>query len=54
MAETRQDLHFYCQQGQISSPGRYEGLYADLPTDLGELCRLIQGWWCTSSGSLRS
>jgi hypothetical protein len=43
MAETRQDLRFYRQQSQISSPGRYEGLYADLPTDVGELCCLIQG-----------
>jgi hypothetical protein len=43
MAETRQDLRFYRQQSPTSSPGRYETLYADLPTDVGELCRLIQG-----------
>ena len=43
MAETWQDLHFYRQQSEISSPGKYKDLYADLPTGVGELCRLIQG-----------
>jgi hypothetical protein len=37
------DLDFWRQQSAISSPGKYASLLDNLPTDLRELCRVIQG-----------
>jgi hypothetical protein len=41
--EYREDLPFYREQSALSSPGEYGFLYEGLPTDVHELCRLIQG-----------
>jgi hypothetical protein len=35
-------LDFYCQQSEISSPGKYEALFENLPTNVGELCQVVQ------------
>lgn len=39
----REDLSFYQEQSEISSPGRYESLFAGLPTGIHELARVVQG-----------
>ena len=36
------ELEFYRQQSNISSPGRYNSLFENLPTDISELCQLTQ------------
>lgn len=36
------ELDFYRQQSEISSPGRYVSIFDDLPTDIGELCQVVQ------------
>ena len=41
--EHRKDLGFYREQSALSSPSKYASLYEGLPTDVQELCRLIQG-----------
>jgi hypothetical protein len=35
-------LSYYCQQSPISSPGKFEHLYQDLPDAIGDLCQLLQ------------
>jgi hypothetical protein len=35
-------LSFYRQQSLISSPGKFEYLYQDLPDAVGDLCQLLQ------------
>jgi hypothetical protein len=40
---SEEDLAFWRRQSAISSPGTYAPLFDDLPNDLGELCRVIQG-----------
>ncbi len=39
---SQQVLNYYASHGVFSDPGRYTGWYADLPSDLGELCRVVQ------------
>jgi hypothetical protein len=36
------ELEFYRQQSEISSPGRFNALFDGLPTDVSELCQVIQ------------
>ncbi len=36
-------LTFFAQPGQMTHPGPYADLFDHLPSDLGDLCRLIQG-----------
>ena len=36
-------LTYYAQQGSISDPGTYTGLFDNLPTDMADLARLVQG-----------
>jgi hypothetical protein len=36
------ELDFYRQQSEISSPGKYEPLFENLPTDIDDLCKVIQ------------
>ena len=38
----QQELDFFRQQSEISSPGKYHFLFESLPTDVGELCQIIQ------------
>jgi hypothetical protein len=35
--------NFFTQQGPLSNPGDDAHLYADLPTDIAELCKVVQG-----------
>jgi hypothetical protein len=35
--------NFFTQQGPLSNPGDYAHLYAGLPTDVGDLCKIVQG-----------
>jgi hypothetical protein len=42
-AGSREDLRFYREQSELSSPGKYTSLFDNLPTDVHELCRVIQG-----------
>jgi hypothetical protein len=37
------DLDFYQDQSEISSPGKYDCLFNDLPVDVRELCNIVQG-----------
>jgi len=37
------ELAFYTKYGPITDPGRFVGLLAELPSDVGELCRIVQG-----------
>ena len=34
---------YYARYGMITDPGRFEGLFTDLPADLSQLCSIIQG-----------
>jgi len=43
MQPSESDLAFWRQQSAISAPGKYASLFDDLPSDLGDLCRVIQG-----------
>ena len=36
------ELDFYRQQSTISSPGKYEYLFGNLPANIGDLCRVVQ------------
>ena len=49
-------LAFYAVQSRISSPGRHAGLLDSLPTDIRELCAVIQGmlvhqFWITDESN---
>ncbi len=37
------NLSFFTSQGRISQPGRYAHLFENLPTDIAELCKIVQG-----------
>jgi hypothetical protein len=37
------DLTFFAQPGRMTDPGPYAHLFDPLPTDIGELCRIVQG-----------
>ncbi len=37
------DLNFFAQYGKITDPGPYAHLYADLPSDIPSLVRVVQG-----------
>ncbi|MCP4753776.1 MAG: hypothetical protein GY866_23070 [Proteobacteria bacterium] len=37
------ELDFYACQGFISDPGDYASLFDELPTDVPDLCRIVQG-----------
>jgi hypothetical protein len=37
------DLTFFAEQGPISNPGNYEYLFENLPTEIDELCKVVQG-----------
>lgn len=37
------ELDYYAGHSAISNPGAYAGLFADLPMNVVELCRLVQG-----------
>ncbi len=37
------ELDFYVEHSTISNPGAYAGLFAKLPMDVAELCRIVQG-----------
>jgi hypothetical protein len=39
----KSDLTFFAQPGAITTPGSFAGLLDGLPTDMGELCRVVQG-----------
>ena len=52
----RVDLGFYRQQTGISSPGRFDSLFDNLPTDIHELCRVVQNilihqFWIMDQGN---
>jgi hypothetical protein len=36
-------LNYYIEQGMITNPGDMSGLFKDLPADIQNLCRVIQG-----------
>jgi hypothetical protein len=36
-------LDYYVRHGLVTDPGGYTGLLTDLPTDIGALCRIVQG-----------
>lgn len=36
-------LSYYSQAGVMTDPGQYAFLLQDLPTDIGSLCRIVQG-----------
>ena len=36
-------LTYYKDHGFISAPGRFSHLFKDLPADISQLCRIIQG-----------
>ena len=36
------ELDFYRQQSKISSPGRFESLFGNLPTNVSDLCKVVQ------------
>jgi hypothetical protein len=40
--QREKELDFYRQQSEISSPGKYEPLFRDLPTEIKDLCKVIQ------------
>ncbi len=42
MVRQDEELDFYRQQSAISSPGKYESLFRDLPTSIGDLCGVVQ------------
>ncbi|MBN1305090.1 MAG: transglutaminase domain-containing protein [Anaerolineales bacterium] len=35
--------NYYAQQGALSTPGNYVHLFAGLPKEIGELCKILQG-----------
>lgn len=37
------DLTYFSQPGAMTDPGAYSHLFDNLPTDIGELCRIVQG-----------
>lgn len=37
------NLSFFSSQGRISQPGQYAHLFENLPTDIAELCKIVQG-----------
>jgi hypothetical protein len=37
------DLTFFARPGGMTDPGAYARLFDNLPTDLGDLCRIVQG-----------
>ena len=37
------ELDYYVAQSDISDPGAYASLFVDLPKDIVELCRIVQG-----------
>jgi hypothetical protein len=37
------DLTFFARPGGMTDPGAYAHLFDNLPTDIGELCRIVQG-----------
>jgi hypothetical protein len=50
MKREDRELDFYRQQSEISSPGKYESLFRDLPINIGGLCGVVQnllvhGFW---------
>jgi len=40
---TGEALTYYAEHGIISSPGKFRGYYDNLPSDISQLCRIIQG-----------
>ncbi|MFN8374359.1 MAG: hypothetical protein U0694_15970 [Anaerolineae bacterium] len=40
---------FYTSQSFITDPKEYIYLYNELPRDIPALCRVVQGWCCTTS-----
>jgi hypothetical protein len=36
-------LTYYAAHGPISNPGRFSGLFESLPSEISELCRIVQG-----------
>ncbi len=36
------ELDFYRQQSNISSPGKYKRLFENLPTNIINLCKVVQ------------
>ena len=39
----KNDLAYFVQPGPITQPGPYASLLDELPADMGELCRIVQG-----------
>lgn len=37
------DYTFFTRQGRISQPGQYARLFDNLPTDIADLCKIVQG-----------
>ena len=35
-------LDYYASAGKFTNPDEYAYLYEDLPTDIGELCKIVQ------------
>jgi hypothetical protein len=42
MKRQDEELDFYRQQSEISSPGKHESLFRDLPANIGDLCGVVQ------------
>ena len=40
---TDNEFAYYAKQGIISDPGSFTGLFENLPSDISQLCRIIQG-----------
>lgn len=43
MTAKEESLAYYSRPGVMTDPGELSGLLTDLPTDLGELCQVVQG-----------
>ena len=41
--ERADPLAYYSEQSRITDPGRHSHLLEDLPRDIAELCRVVQG-----------
>jgi len=51
-----EDLGFYQLQSDITAPGRYDALYGELPTEIHELCEVVQNlllhqFWIIDEGN---
>ncbi len=40
---TEDGFAYYAKHGIITDPGSFTGLFENLPSDISQLCRIIQG-----------